>query len=91
MFQELSQRILERYRTYRLEKRRQKEFFTKMVVRSAVYEVCWSGQYPSLRKVNRKLPSKFCMREPVAKAERLAAMRELGLKTHPGDAANTTE
>jgi hypothetical protein len=91
MFPDLSQKILERYRTYRLEKRRQREFFTKMLVRSAVYEVCWSGQYPSLRKINRKLPSKFCMCEPIAKAERLAAMRELGLNTHPGNAANTTE
>jgi hypothetical protein len=79
MFPDLSRKILEHYRTYRLERRRQREFFTKMLVRSAVYEVCWSGQYPSLRKVNRKLPSKFCMREPIAKAERLAAMQELGL------------
>ena len=91
MFPDLSQKILKRYRTYRLEKRRQREFFTKMLVRSAVFEVCWSGQYPSLRKVNRKLPSKFCMREPIAQAERLAAMQELGLNAHPGNAANPSE
>jgi hypothetical protein len=91
MFPDLSQKILDRYRTYRLEKRRQRELFTKMLVRSAVYEVCWSGQYPSLRKVNRKLPSKFCMREPIAKAERLATMQELGLNAYPGNAANTSE
>jgi hypothetical protein len=91
MFPDLSRKILTRYRTYRLEKRRQREFFTKMLARSAVYEVCWSGQYPSLRKVNRKLPSKFCMREAIAKAERLAAMQELGLNALPGNAVKTSE
>jgi hypothetical protein len=49
-----------------------------MIVRSAVYEVCWSGAYPGQRKVNAKLPPKM-WGDPIAWDERRAVMRELGL------------
>lgn len=81
-FPDLTRQVSELYRSYRSEKRRQKELFTKMLVRSAVYEVCWAGQYPSQRKVRSKLPAIICLREPMAEAERLAVIRELGLNVY---------
>jgi hypothetical protein len=55
----------------------------KMLVRSAVHEVCWSGQYPSLSKVMAKLSPGISLRDPLAKAEFRAAIRELGLGVRP--------
>jgi hypothetical protein len=78
-FPDLTRKICDSHRDYRLERRRQGEFFIKMLVRSAVYEVCWSGQYPSLSKVQARLAPSISLRDPLAKAEFRAAIRELGL------------
>jgi hypothetical protein len=57
-----------------------------MLVRTAVYEVCWSGEYPSLNKVKAKLSPGVSLRDPTAKAEFQAVIRELGLDIRPSGA-----
>jgi hypothetical protein len=58
----------------------------KILVRSAVYEICWSREYPSLRKVTAKLPPGVSLRNPTAKAEFRAVIHELGLDIHSSGA-----
>jgi hypothetical protein len=77
-FPELARKISDRYRSYCSEKRRQGEFFMKILVRSAVYEVCWAGEYPSWSKVEAKLSPKIYLCDPTARAEFQAVIRELG-------------
>jgi len=62
----------------------------KVVVRSAVYEVCSSGEFPSYGRVQAKLSRLVSLRDPIAAAERRATIRELGLDARPDGAKPTT-
>jgi hypothetical protein len=79
-FPELAREISELYRSHWAEKRRQEKYFMKILVRSAVYEVCWSGEYPSLSKVAAQLAPGISLRDPTTKAEMRAVIEELGLR-----------
>jgi len=78
-FPELAKQVSDFFGKYLAEKRRQKEHFLKILIRSAVYEVCWSNAYPSRRRVQAKLPRLVSLRDPAALAEYRRVLGELDL------------
>jgi hypothetical protein len=82
-FPELSRRISDLHRRYRSERRNQGQRRIRDAVRSAVNELHTAGVYPSRERVQEKLARNVFLRDPVAHAERLAAIRDLGLTVRP--------